>query len=64
MLNDENWHIAVLSVRIGVCLNSGDFRLFPTFSVSLVLREPSEIEFGTILLVDRITRHDLSSKWS
>ena len=52
MLNGENWRIAVLSVHIGVSLNSGEFRLFPTFSVSLVLREPSEIEFGTVLLVD------------
>ena len=37
-LNGENWRIAVLSVRIRVSLNSGEFRLFPTFSVSLVLR--------------------------
>ena len=55
MLNDENWCIAVLSVRIWVSLNPGEFRLFPTFSVSLVLREPFEIEFGTIILVDWIT---------
>ena len=43
------------SVRIWVSLNPDEFRLFPTFSVSLVLREPFEIEFGTILLVDWIT---------
>ena len=54
-LNDENWRIAVLSVRIWVSLNPGEFRLFPTFSVSLVLREPFEIEFGAVILVDWIT---------
>ena len=54
-LNDENWRIAVLSVRIWVSLKPGKFRLFPTFSVSLVLREPFEIEFGTVILVDWIT---------
>ena len=55
MLNDENWRIAVLSVRIWVSLYPGEFRLFPTFSASLVLREPFEIEFGTVILVDWIT---------
>ena len=39
MLNDENWCIAFFSVRIWVSLNPGEF-----------LREPFEIEFGTILL--------------
>ena len=55
MLNDENWRIAILSVRIWVSFNPGEIRLFPTFSVSLVLQESFEIEFGTVLLVDWIT---------
>ena len=50
MLNDENWRIAVLSVHIWVSLNPGEFRLFPTFSVSLVLREPFENEFGSVVV--------------
>ena len=50
--------IAVLSVRIWVSSNTGEFRLFPTISVSLVLREPFEIEFGTIILGSIIYQKD------
>ena len=46
MLNDENWRIAIISVRIWVSLNPGEFRLFPTFSVSLLLREPFDMDLG------------------
>ena len=46
MLNDDNWRIAVLSVRIWVSLNPGEFRLFPTFSVSLVFESLSRLNLG------------------
>ena len=52
---EQNWRIAVPSVRIWVSLISGEFCLFQTVSISLILREPSEIEFGTILLVAWLT---------